>query len=124
MLQDLFFFSKTVKTLKVEGEEYKASNLTLSTSPPSYDTYKHQYTTFDKQGTESIVLNSGLVGEEYNEAMRQLMLSEKVWMTEGSTVYPVKVKTTNFREKTSLNDKAFNYAIELEYAFDKIQNIR
>jgi hypothetical protein len=65
-----------------------------------------------------------LVGEEYNEPMRQLMLSEKVWMTEGSTVYPVNVKTTNFREKTSLNDKAFNYAIELEYAFDKVQNIR
>jgi hypothetical protein len=124
VLQDLFFFSKTVKTLKVEGEEYKASNLTLNTSPPSYDTYKHQYTTFDKQGKESIVLNTGLVGEEYNEPMRQLMLSEKVWMTEGSTVYPVKVKTTNFREKTSLNDKVFNYTIELEYAFDKVQNIR
>lgn len=124
VLQDLFFFSKKAKALKVEGEEYKASNLTLSISPPSYDTYKHQYTTFDKQGKESMVLNSGLVGEEYNEPMRQLMLSEKVWMTEGSTVYPVKIKTTNFREKTSLNDKIFNYAIELEYAFDKVQNIR
>lgn len=124
VLQDLFFFSKTVKTLKVEGEEYKASNLTLSTSPPSYDTYKHQYTTFDKQGKEGIVLNTGLVGEEYNEPMRQLMLSEKVWMTEGSTVYPVKVKSSNFVEKTSINDKAFNYTVELEYAFDKVQNIR
>ena len=124
VLQDLFFFSKKVKRLKVESEEFKASNLTLSTSPPSYDTYKHQYSTFDKQGKESMTLNSGLVGEEYNEPMRQLMLSEKVWMTEGSTVYPVKITSNNFVEKTSLNDKSFNYTIELEYAFDKVQNIR
>jgi hypothetical protein len=124
VLQDLFFFSKSIKTLKVESEEFKASNLTLSTPTPSYDVNEHQYKTFDKQGKESIVLNTGLVGEEYNEPMRQLMLSENVWMTEGSTVYPMKIKTTNFREKTSLNDKVFNYAVELEYAFDKIQNVR
>lgn len=124
VLQDLFFFSKSISNLKVESEEFKASNLTLSTSPPSYDTYKHQYSTFDKQGKESMILNSGLVGEEYNEPMRQLMLSEKVWMTKDSTVYPIKVKSSNFVEKTSLNNKSFNYTIELEYAFDKVQNIR
>jgi hypothetical protein len=124
VLQDLFFFSKSISNLKVESEEFKASSLTLSTSPPSYDTYKHQYSTFDKQGKESMILNSGLVGEEYNEPMRQLMLSEKVWMTKDSTVYPIKVKSSNFVEKTSLNNKSFNYTIELEYAFDKVQNIR
>jgi hypothetical protein len=123
-LQDLFFFSKLVSSLKVQSEEFKASNLTLSTSPPTYDTYKHQYNTFDKQGKESITLNSGIVGDEYNESMRELMLSEKVWMTKDSTVYPVKITSTNFTEKTSLNNKAFNYTIQLEYAFDKVQNIR
>lgn len=124
VLQDLFFFSKSISSLKVESEEFKASNLTLSTSPPSYDTYKHQYSTFDKQGKESMILNSGLVGDEYNEPMRQLMLSEKVWMTKDSTVYPIRISSSNFREKTSLNDKAFNYTLQLEYAFDKVQNIR
>lgn len=124
VLQDLFFFSKLISSFKVKGEEFKASNLTLSTSPPSYDTYKHQYSTFDKQGKESVVLNSGLVGDEYNEPMKQLMLSEKVWMTKDGTVYPIRITSSNFIEKTSLNDKAFNYTLQLEYAFDKVQNIR
>ena len=124
VLQDLFFFSKIVTNLKVQGEEFKASNLTFSADPPTYDVNKHQYNTFDKQGKESIILNSGLVGEEYNEPIKELMLSEKVWMTKDSTVFPVKITSSNLREKTSLNDKSFNYTLQLEFAFDKVQNIR
>ena len=123
-LQDLFFFAKSMSELSVKEDDYKTSALNFGATPPSYDTAKHQYKTFNKQGKEKITINTGLVGEEYNDPMTDLMLSEKVWMTKDGTLYPVKIASSSFEEKTSLNDKIINYTVELEYAFDRIQNIR
>ena len=123
-LQDLFFFAKSISELSVKEDDYKTSALNFGATPPSYDTAKHQYKTFNKQGKEKITINTGLVGEEYNDPMTDLMLSEKVWMTKDGTLYPVKVDSSSFEERTSLNDKIINYTVELEYAFDRIQNIR
>ena len=121
-LQDLFFTAKHIETLTTKQEEYKSNLIDFSTL--SYSTTRHQAQTFQKQGKEKITLNTGNVNEDYNEWIKELMLSEKVWMTKDSTVYPIKVTSSNFRERTSVNDKVFNYTIEAEYAFDKVQNIR
>ena len=121
-LQDLFFTAKHTQSLRTKGEDYKSNLIDFSTL--SYSTTRHQAQTFHKQGKERITLNTGNVNEDYNEWIKELMLSEKVWMTKDSTVYPIKVISSNFRERTSINDKIFNYTIEAEYAFDKVQNIR
>ena len=121
-LQDLFFTAKHTETLRTKDEDYKSNLIDFSTL--SYSTTRHQAQTFHKQGKERITLNTGNVNEDYNEWIKELMLSEKVWMTKDSTVYPIKVTSSNFRERTSINDKVFNYTIEAEYAFDKVQNIR
>jgi len=121
-LQDLFFTAKHTQSITTKGEEYKSNLIDFSTL--SYSTTRHQAQTFQKQGKEKITLNTGNVNEDYNEWIKELMLSEKVWMTKDSTVYPIKVTSSNFRERTSVNDKVFNYTIEAEYAFDKVQNIR
>ena len=121
-LQDLFFTAKHTEALTTKSEDYKSNLIDFSTM--SYSTTRHQSQTFHKQGKERITLNTGNVNEDYNEAMKELMLSEKVWMTKDSTIYPIKVTSSNFIERTSVNDKVFNYTIEAEYAFDKVQNIR
>ena len=121
-LQDLFFTAKHIQSIKTKEEDYKSNLIDFSTL--SYSTTRHQAQTFHKQGKERITLNTGNVNEDYNEWIKELMLSEKVWMTKDSTVYPIKVTSSNFRERTSVNDKVFNYTIEAEYAFDKVQNIR
>ena len=121
-LQDLFFTAKHIQSIKTKEEDYKSNLIDFSTL--SYSTTRHQAQTFHKQGKEKITLNTGNVNEDYNEWIKELMLSEKVWMTKDSTIYPIKVTSSNFRERTSINDKVFNYTIEAEYAFDKVQNIR
>lgn len=121
-LQDLFFTAKHIQSIKTKEEDYKSNLIDFNTL--SYSTTRHQAQTFHKQGKEKITLNTGNVNEDYNEWIKELMLSEKVWMTKDSTIYPIKVTSSNFRERTSINDKVFNYTIEAEYAFDKVQNIR
>ena len=125
-LQDVYFFAKEVESITSTSEQYKANVIDLSA--PSYDVNKHQYRQYNKQGRESIQLNTGYVSEDYNEIITQMMMSEQVWLTkttdEQSNVLPVIPKTSNVSFRTSLNDKLVAYTIDFDYAFDKIQNIR
>ena len=74
-------------------------------------------------------MSSGFLSEEYNEVFKQMMLSEKVWVTNitdrwRTSVLPINVKTSDITYKTSLNDKLVEYTIEFDKSFDTINNIR
>lgn len=120
--QDLYFFKKSVETLNVKREKFNRS--ILNTSTASFNTKSHQHSTFDVVGNESIVMNTGFVDENMTEVIKQLMLSEQVWATIDSTIYPVRPTDTSFVLKTSVNDRTINHTVKFDYAFDLINNIR
>ena len=118
--QDIFFFKRSILNLKTKDTEYK-SNIVAS---GSYSINNHQYKTLTKQGQESLVLNTGYVKEAYNEVFRQLMLSEQVWINYDSQTLPIKIASSSLKFKDELNDKLIDYTINVEFAFDKINNVR
>lgn len=123
-LQDLYFFNKATKSLKTSKETYKANNITLGSSA-TYSTTDHQYKNIDIQGRESILLSTGFVSEDYNEPIKEMMLSEKVWMVNpDDVVIPVNVSNSDVTFRTSLNDQMVEYQIGFEYAYDAINNVR
>jgi len=125
-LQDLWFDKKSMNSINVQSNDYKASVMDFS-STPTYDTTAHQNRVLDLVGTESITMNTGYIDEEYNEVFRQLMLSEQVWMTrltDTEEVLPLRPKTQSLQFKTRTNDKLVNYTVEFDFAFDKINTIR
>ena len=125
-LQDLWFDKKSMNSINVQSNDYKASVMDFS-STPTYDTSAHQNRVLDLVGTESITMNTGYIDEEYNEVFRQLMLSEQVWMTrltDTEEVLPLRPKTQSLQFKTRTNDKLVNYTVEFDFAFDKINTIR
>ena len=100
----------------------------------TYDTYKPQVAQFNKLGKESITLNTNYLSEDYNEVIKQLMMSEQVWLTRLDnpapdsnnleTVLAVIPKTQSVTYKTSLNDRLVQYTVDFDYAFDKINTVR
>jgi len=125
ILQDMFFFKKSVEKMTIKKESYKANTRN------QYDQYsisEHLNREFNVVGNESISLSSGFLSEEYNEVFKQLLLSEKVWITNVSNtdvqVLPLNVKTSNITYKTSLNDRLVEYTIDFDNSFDTINNIR
>ena len=126
-LQDLWFDKKSINSINVESNDYKASVMNFS-STPTYDTSAHQNRVLDLVGKESITMNTGYIDEEYNEVFRQLMLSEQVWMTKltetEEQVFPLRPRTQSLQFKTRTNDKLVNYTVEFDFAFDKINTIR
>jgi len=123
-LQDMIFFKKAVEKMNVEKESYKSNILSGST----YNRSNHVYRDFNLAGKESVSLSSGFLSEEYNEVFKQMMLSEKVWVTNVvnsvEQVLPINVKTSDITYKTSLNNKLVEYTIEFDKSFDTINNIR
>ena len=124
-LQDMIFFKKAVERINVDRETYKSNILD---SNMVYNSSNHVYRDFNVMGRESVTLSSGFLSEEYNEVFKQMMLSEKVWVTniteDGEQVLPINVKTSDITYKTSLNDKLVEYTIEFDKSFDTINNIR
>jgi len=125
-LQDLWFDKKSINSIEVQSNDYKASVMDFSSSP-TYDTSAHQNRVLDLVGKESITLNTGYIDESFNEVFRQLMLSEQVWMTrltDTEEVLPLRPRTQSLQFKTRTNDKLVNYTVEFDFAFDKINTIR
>ena len=112
--------------MTIEKESYKSN--TRNSANNTYNTSHHVNRDFNVVGSESITLSSGLLSEEYNEVFKQMILSEKCWITnvkEGvEQVLPINVKTGNITYKTSLNDKLVEYTFDFDYSFNTINNIR
>ena len=131
-LQDMYFSLKSIESLNTKGETYKANVVDFGTL--TYDTYKPQVAQYNKLGKESITLNTNYLSEEYNEVIKQLMMSEQVWLTRLDnpapdsnnleTVLAVIPKTQSVTYKTSLNDRLVQYTVDFDYAFDKINTVR
>jgi hypothetical protein len=124
-LQDMWFTLKSIERLNTTGETYKANVLDFGSL--TYDTFKPQVAQYNKMGKESITLNTNYLSEEYNEVIKQLMMSEQVWLTkltDEELVLGVIPKTQSVTYKTSLNDRLVQYTIEFDYAFDKINTVR
>jgi hypothetical protein len=124
-LQDIWFNLKSVERLNTSGETYKANVINFDTL--TYGTYNPQVAQYNKLGKESITLNTNYLSEEYNEVIKQLMMSEQVWLTkltDTELVLGVIPTTQSVTYKTSLNDRLVQYTIDFNYAFDKINTVR
>lgn len=122
VLQDLYFFKKSVEKMTTKRESYKANTLTSSNT---YNTYNHTKRDFNIEANESVSLSSGFVNESYNEVFKQMMLSEKVWITNANNqVLPINIKTSNITFKTSVNDRLVEYTIEFDNSYNVLNDIR
>lgn len=120
-LQDIWFFKKSVERIATTEEKF---NRMLSTPTGGYSTNEHQRKILRKSGNESMTVNTGFVSQLLNPAMEELMVSEYVWATISSVIYPINITSQALEYKTSVNDKVINYTIDFEYANEVLNNIR
>jgi len=120
--QDVYFFKKSVESMSVTDEQYKAN--IINTASVTYPTYKGQQERYNVSATKKVQLNTGFVNEDFNLAIEELLLSENIWIRWEGRTLPVIVTTKDHTYKTSLNDKLINHTLDFEFAFSKINNIK
>ena len=119
-LQDIWFFKRTNEALTTKTEKFKRNIISNAT----YNISNHQDKTLTKNGKEKLTLNTGYYPESYNDVFKEMQLSEDCWIEINSQTLPIQVTSSSLAYKTQLNDKIINYTIEVEFAFDTINNIR
>lgn len=124
-LQDMYFTRRSNESVNIKSEDYKASVMDFANF--SYDTSSHQMRTLNLMGNQSITLNTDFIDESCNEHIKQLMLSEQIWMTrltDEEKIVPLKLKSNSLQLKKRVNDKLIQYTMEFDVAADMINNIR
>ena len=125
-LQNMWFFKKSMTDINITSETFKNNMVDFDNNggQPAYALTKHQEKKFIANGKESITINSGFYDESFNEVVRQMLLSEQVWIYDGSSTLPINLKSNTLQFKKSVNDKLISYTVQFDYAFDKINNIQ
>lgn len=121
-LQDFYANKKSTLSVDVKDEQYNINTFDLDTL--SYSTNDPTVQRFNVQAKEKIQVNTDFISEDLNEPIKQMLVSENIWIDNGTDILPVNIKSTSFIEKTHVNDKLIQYTFDLEYAFDHVQNVR
>ena len=122
-LQIMPFFKKSTTSITTSSSEFQRDIMNY-TNDPTYDKSKHVIATLGINGKEKISMNTGYIKESFNEVIRQLLLSEQIWVDNGTDVLPINLNTKSLTFKKSVNDRLINYSLDFNYSFDKINNVR
>jgi hypothetical protein len=114
-LEILHFYKAQKERISVQGDTFK-NNYTNGTS---YTTYVHQNKRINVSGNTKTTIETGPLSENYNATIKELMLSEFVWLN-GK---PVNIASDSLEYKTRLVDRLISYSIDFEYAYDEISNV-
>lgn len=117
IVQRIHVGAKHSKSVNVTKEEY-FKNPSFSMG---YITSDNQYQDFNVNGRMSTQVNTGYVSEDYNEVIKELLLSEHVWIvpSTGGTL-PVKPVTSSLQYKTRVTDKNINFTLDLLHTYDEV----
>jgi hypothetical protein len=83
----------------------------------------HQYTTYNVQAKSKFNVNTGFINEENNEPIKQMLLSERLWMIQNDLLTPLTIESRTLEFKTRANDRLINYNIQFAYAFNEVNNV-
>jgi len=122
-LQRITLFKNSTKTIDVKGSDYNTN--TFTSGYPSYDIQLGQKRVFNKNGSTTIKCNTGWIKEIENANIKDIMLSEYLYLKSSDLSFAaaVTLKNSSMLMKTHLNEKVINYELEFEVANSIINNV-
>tara|TARA_R110000803_G_scaffold16021_2_gene44084 strand:+ start:2217 stop:2945 length:729 start_codon:yes stop_codon:yes gene_type:complete len=133
------FFKKSTDSVNVQSEQFKRSTGSINSSGNySIPKFDPQYKKYNIKSKKTRKLNTGWVGEDHGELMKQLLLSDHVViLSDDRTIsatgngeqrsytytqngVAVNINTSSLEIQKHINDRMINYTIDVEYAFDDL----
>lgn len=112
--QQLTLFKAQSNKIDIQGSKYN-----LMQSNVSYNPLLGQTKSFNINGKQTITCNTGWVYENYNDLIKELMVSDTILINNK----PAIIKTQSLQYKTDLLDKNINFTLEFEYSNNLLNNI-
>jgi hypothetical protein len=112
--QTITFYKAQTNTVTAKSDEYK-----LMPNEVNYNPLRGQSKSFNIQGSQNVILNTGWVDENYSELITDLLLSETILIDQK----PANLKTQSSELKTKLKNRMINYTMEFQYNFNLINDV-
>ena len=104
-------------------KSYKSNPYALSGGVYSYGVDAHSKSNYYTEANERITLNSNNITEAEAIWLKELVMSPRVWLYDG-TLKAVNITTSQYEERKHINDKVFNLQLEIETSIpDKSQRL-
>jgi len=134
VMQDIWFFGRKKDGISSERESFKKTKLKISSTGASYNVSDHENVYLQNQGKERFTLHTGFVNEQYNDVIKELMVSEYVYIHDttrrspsnpnSDLAVPVSIVANSLDFKTNRKDKLIEYELEFEADSNFVQSIR
>lgn len=110
------FFKASTNTIEAKRTSYFNTNISYgdNTTAVSYSPEQGEQQAFLSNGYMSHVLNTGYVSESENARIKELLLSDRVIMHDGTDFYGVEVLSNSQTLKQGINEKVINYTISVK----------
>jgi hypothetical protein len=113
------FFKVSTRSGAVTRESYMPQ-----LSQPFNVSQQVQYRNFDVNSRETIVLNTGWVDENYDDVIREILMSEKCSINYEGVEFTVNPQDTGIQYLKEVNDRNINYTLTFDIAWDIRNNAR
>lgn len=108
-------FKKSINSTRTDKKRYTTNVGSIGAGAWDYNPATASPSkTYNNFGTDSIVLNTGYLNDGYNQMVKELMLSNAVYLVEQERY--VILNDTQVEYKTSLNDNLIQYTFTFDYA--------
>ena len=82
----------------------------------TYSEWDSQTLNYIVDSKQNIIVNSNWLSEDYNDILKQLLVSNEIyWDLGGGHVKPLTILTSNINFKTGVVDKLIQYSFEFQY---------
>ena len=103
------------QSFSTERKTYQPQLGTWESSTLSYQNYDTANTAYIVDSKQSIQVNSNWLSEDYNDILKQLLVSDEVyWLYDEVNVRPLSIITSNIQFKTGVVDKLIQYSFDFQ----------
>ena len=115
-----FFLTKVKKpSTDIEGQDYRG----LISEFGVYNTTAHQTVSFNINGTDKVKANTDFLNEVENNIIKEMLLSESIWLIENDIINPVVLETKSLDYKQTKVERLIQYEFGFKYAFNTVNKV-
>lgn len=115
-LQSFTMFKEKIDKISIEGNTYE-------TSVGQPNDGVHQFKDYGKNGKTDFTIQTGWIDEDTNKTIKEILLSNDIWMLENDVFIPLNLKTKNLTYQTRQKERLINYEFNFDYSFYEVNNI-
>jgi hypothetical protein len=117
--QSIPFNLRSKSTINVESSDY----MPVVSTYGAYSLQSHNKKSYQPSAKEVITLNTDFIPEYYNNIIKEMMLSEFIYVENNGVYLPVNLNKKSIDVKKKVFDKLIQYTFDFEYSFNLMNSV-